>query len=514
MKQLFLILALAGAPLHNLISQELGEIKSIQVNNPWIELIPVKDKGFLIFEYQARNLNEQQAGLLISRYDLNLAKAWDSMLPFTKGLQLSYYQLSDGDMFIIFSDEKHRHLEIFRLSTEDAKGYKLSYDFSNPFTPDKVLANGSKIWMTGVMEQQGVLFELSANANNYRVLPTAFAQPVTAVHGIQYHHENNTISYLLKTKIDKRSGYVFRGWDVVKGRVIFDMPLMAQEKYHLDQARIGLEDNGYFITGTFHRKDPEQTDGLFQYHIRSGNAVSENFRLFKEIEGFDSYFMVASDGPQTKSAGKNPFLAHIDKILFENGEFIVSLELMEKEYMVKGSLQQEFEKSSMVNFLDQDQSGRRSFNQADNYVGTGQSAEDRIYQGSATDILNYRYRHAIIGQPIFQGFSYNRSVVLQFRTDMTDLSCVGIEASSKEVNFVHMPNTFIEQGKIRQLYDSGGVFNTWIYDPETRKPTAFKETVYLKGEGRLFHLDNDFYLGTNLLKQAGEFILTLQKVIP
>jgi hypothetical protein len=493
------------------LSQEMSEIKSIEVNSPWLELIPVDNQGFLMFEYQAVNLENNQVGLIVSRYDMELNKVWDSMLPFDKKLQLTWYQVSDGHLFIVLSDQKKQKIEVFKLDVNNAKGYQQEYQFSNPFDVSMVLAKGSRTWIAGKMRQHGVLFELEPNSSQYRTLPTAYVNLVNEVSGVQYHEPTNILSFILKTTINKQESCIFRGIDISKNKVVFDIELQAEQKYHLDQVKYLHLDQGQVVMGTLYKKDAEQTEGLFQFRLERGEIVSRSLRLFKDIPGFYQYQM-AEDESEIFTSRNKSVTAQVDHMISDSHGVVISLDVMEKQYQAKGALQQEFEQSYLVNYLDQDQSGRRGFDQTSSFGGISQSAEDRIYQGSATDILSYRYRNAIISQPMFQGYQYQRTVIIQFQKDMEPLSCVSIQGSKSEVNFLQISNSYQELDQVRQWYDQGGLMNTWLYNPQTMNFSTFNSVTYLDGNGRLFHLGSGKYLGTNLEQQENEIFLHLQIV--
>ena len=491
------------------LAQELSEVRSIEVNSPWLELIPIDNQGFLMFEYQALNLEDNQLGLIVSRYDMELNKVWDSMLPFDKQLQLTWYQVSDDHLFIVLSDQKKQQIEVFKLDVSNAKGNKQEYQFSNPFDVSTILSHGSRTWIAGKMKQQGVLFELESGSSQYRTLPTAYVNLVNEVSELQYHEPTNTLTFILKTIINKQESCVFRGIDISKNKVVFDVELQVEQKYHMDQIKYLNLDHAQIVTGTLYKKDVERTEGLFQFRVEHGEIVSQSLQLFKDMSGFYQYRM-AEEESEIVSSRKNSVTAQVDHLVSDNYGVVISLDLMEKQYQAKGALQQEFEQSYLVNYLDQDQSGRRSFDQASGFAGISRSAEDRIYQGSATDILSYRYRNAIISQPLFQGYQYQRTVVIQFTKDLEQLNCTSIQGGKSEVNFLQIANGHQESDQVRQWYDQGGLLRTWLYNPKSMDFSTFNTVTYLDGQGRLFHLGNGKYLGTNLEQMEDGIQLHLQ----
>jgi len=513
MKHLFFILVTLVILKDVSSAQELGAIKSIEVNGAHLELIPVGSHGFLMFEYRAQNLEQDQIGLVIYCYDHQLEQVWERMLPITKGKQLRFYQESDGKFFMIFNDPNYQLMEIFRVDLMDGQAYKFDYEFSNPFFVEQILSHEDRIWLTGRMLEHGVLFELDFNSKSYQTLPTAYTQLVLSVQQLYYQPDHHALTYLLKTSISKQQTFIVRSFDVVENKVVLDVALDVPRGIQLDQVRLLNQDQKWYITGTYFKKNLEQTSGIFQYTIEHGELVYEDFKLFREVPGFSNYLSIATDKRELRTVRKGPIQAQMDQLVLDDNVFMVSIESIEKQFEAKGALRQEFDKSYMENYLDQNQFGRRSFNQGNSYDGDIQSANDRIYQGSATDILKHRYSNAIVSQPIFQGYGYQRSIVFQFKERLAGISCIGIQPSNLQVNFMNTQNTFQTREGVRQVYDSGGNIDTWLYNQKSNEVSNFETTSYLNGAGRLFHLHDNLYLGAGVAKDKDQFRLNLQKVI-
>ena len=414
---------------------------------------------------------------------------------------------------MIFNDRNFQQMEVFRIDLNDGQAYEFNNEFSNPFFVEKILSHENRIWLTGSMLEHGVLFELDFKIKGYKTLPAAFTQPVLSVQELSYQQDHHTLTYLLKTLIEKQQTFIVRSFDVIENKVVLDVVLNVPRGIQLDQVRLSNLDQKWYVTGTYFKKNLEQTSGIFQYTIEHGDLIYEDFKSFKEIQGFSNYLSIATDKRELRTVKKGSIQAQIDQLVIHDNVFMVSIESIEKQFEAKGALRQEFDKSYLENYLDQNQFGRRSFDQGASYGGDVQSANDRINKGSATDIIKNRYSNVIVSQPIFQGYGYRRSIVFQFKERLADIFCTSIQPSNQQVNFMNTPNTFQSREGVRQVYDSGGTVNSWLYNLKSKEVSDFETASYLDGSGRLFHLQDNLYLGAGIVKDKDQFRLNLQKVI-
>ena len=495
-----------------LVAQSESSVVEVKINSPFLELVPIGEKGFVMFEYQGSNLNSNQIGMMIYCYDIQLRNTWKNLIAISKGLHPAHYLVSDGKFIMIFADTKYQQWEMFSLNL-DGGDYQVSkYEFSSPFIIESMLAIGFNTWVAGKMMNQGVLFELNSKNNSYQIIPTAFANPVTSVKEINFDQSSSTLIYLLKTSVNNRQSFVIRSFEVTKNKVINDLTLEVPESYQLDHVKLTRVGTKVHITGTFYKRNIEQTIGLFQYSLEQGKVTNKHFKLFRELPGFYEYTLFQEDEYTVKKSRKGPVQAIMDEVIFKDGSFFVSLELIKKDYRPKGTLQKEFEQNRMVNYLDRDQTGRRSFDQASAQFGDEKSAEDRIYQGSATDILSYRYRNAITGQPMFMGYTYQRSILLHWKDGVYSTICNSARPPDLDLYFMATSNTLETPQGIRQVYDKGGIAFSWLYNSETNEFMSFKQTAYLSGKGRVFHLKRQHYLAAWVDKSNDQYHLKFQKV--
>jgi|GEM_PF-7068833 len=481
----------------------------IPLQSPNLQIVPVAS-GFLLMDFSGKRMNEQQLSLPFSLYDNNLQSQWNNILAVTRGLQLQHYQVLGNYFFMVFGDAKNQFMEVFRVDLQQGHYQRSFYRFSNTFQISALAANGQRLWAAGTMANQGVLFELNESKNNYQILPTATGASVQGVRELHYHPQDQTLSFLMLTRVGKQQSYVLRVLGVKDLRVAENVELVPDDGLQLTQARVIVKDQKRWISGTFFKKNPQQAEGVFLYEIAQGKVSTHQFLAFKEIPQFSDYtFWLDTDTPPKIQSKKTQGNAVIDQVLAYDGGITVALEILEKSYKTKGALQQEIETNQLIANLDQDQFGRRALDQTPNES----TAEDRILQRSATDILQYRYRNALVSQPTFQGMVFERSMLISFDDQLQLRHFKALKTGKPDLIYLGAPNTFQNGEGLRLFYDRGGEVYAWNYQPNEGDLTNFVRKEYASGSSsRVFRLSTNEFMVVELHKETAGYILKLQKL--
>ncbi|MDH3708981.1 MAG: hypothetical protein OER04_03780 [Cyclobacteriaceae bacterium] len=474
-----------------------------------IQIVPLNAEGFLIVDYSGPQINQDQLALAIMHYDMDLQQRWKNVLPVTRGLQLQHYQVLEGFLFIAFSDGKRKYLEMYRVDLHQGHFQKSQYLFSNSFSLDHIAASGAKLWVSGIMSNQGVLFYLDESKNQAHILPTAYSAKVNAIRELEYHKESGKLSFLLLTEIGKQQSFVLRSLQSSKNQVVENLELVPPPGLQLTQARYRTYEDHQYILGTSFKKDPEQAIGIFLYKIKDGEVVAKHFQLFKETPQYSdfTFWRGPENAPEqrSKKAGNHVL---IDEVLFYQSSIVISLDILEKQYQAKGALHQEMERNQLVTNLDQDQYGRRALDQSGD---ENQTAEDRINRRSATDILQYRYRNALVAQPTFQGLGLERNITFTFDRQLKFQNCRGVKTSKPELTYLGEPNSFAAPSGIRQLYDQGDAYYTWIYLPKEGTTEGFRLIEHSSSNSKMIRLSATEVMTAQMDQQPAGYLLHLKK---
>ncbi len=495
--------------LHLLASaqQPTSPVLTIPLVTSSVQIVPVDSASFLVLDLSGPQLNPNQLGLEIHNYDTSLRPQWKNTIPITRGLQLQYFQIDNDQFFLVFQDANQKMLEIFSVHLGSGHFKRSQFAFSNRLQLEKLVSWNDHLWASGLMSGQGVVFSLDRSKNQYQILPTAYAHRVSAVRELHVNPSKDQLGFFLLTEVEGLQSYVLRTMDIKSNRVIRDQPIRPADNLQLGQIRKFQLMNQPAIVGTYFRRDPLKSEGLFLMTYNENQFVEEKYYSFKDIPEF-SEFIFWPDGesePKLRSQ-KGQVKVSLDHIEPLKDELLISLEVLEKSYKAKGALQQEFERSQMVNSLDQDQYGRRSFDQSTE----GESVGDRIEKRSATDIIQYRYRNAIVAQPTYQGLTYDRSVLITLDQNLDLTRCKGIKTGKQDFAYLGTSNTVLTDHGVRQFYDRGGTYYTWLYQPETEQFRDLSSINYSDSPSRAWRIAKDKFLVMELNKEAAGYLLKLQ----
>ena len=289
-----------------------------------------------------------------------------------------------------------------------------------------------------------------------------------------------------------------------------NVELVPPEGLQLTQARLIPHNDRYWISGTFFKKNPQQASGIFVYQMEQGKVVGQKFQNFKDMNQFNDYaFWTGNEAAPTMESKKTQGHIIIDGVVPHDQGITIAMEVLEKSYQTKGALQQEIETNQLVANLDQDQFGRRSMGIS---ADDTQTAEDRISMRSATDILQYRYRNALVSQPTFQGMAFDRSLLITFDNQLNTTHFKAVKTGKPDLLYLGAPNAFQSGADLRLFYDRGGEVYAWNYDPLQGALDNFVRREYASGKSsRVFRLSSNEFMIVELEKVAAGFILKLEK---
>ena len=475
-----------------------------------IQIVPVESRGFVVMDLSGPRINDEQVALALMHFNIDLQQKWSNVLPITRGLQMQHYEVFDDYLIMAFADRKQQYLEVYRVDILQGHFQKSIFQFANSFNLDNMAASPNKLWASGTMSNQGVLFNLDEGSNRAHILPTAYSSKVLGIRELDFEPERGLLSFLILTNINKSQSYVWRSLEVAKNRVVQNLELTPPSGLQLTQARTLREGSRRYVVGTCFKKNPEQALGLFFYELHEGEEKPMQVTLFKEHPELNQYLLWSDgDEPRSQTRKISNFIL-IDQVGFHDSDLFVTMELLEKRYQAKGALQQELERNELVTNLDQNRYGRRGLDQS---ADENQTVEDRISQRSATDILQYRYRNALVAQPTFEGLGLDRNLWLKFDPQLNLKHCQSIKTGNEDLLYLGTSNTFTTDAGVHQFYDSGKTYHTWLYRIGEAGGMDYQQIPYSDVPARVFRLSSKALVVTQLNQEPAGYLLVLKKVV-
>ncbi|MGI9541771.1 MAG: hypothetical protein ACR2MX_00855 [Cyclobacteriaceae bacterium] len=505
----FLLLFLLLVPFRLCYSQTEPLALSVPLSSQHFDLVPLSNQGFIILEFQKGN-SQQSATLHLQCFDTLLQKAWQSNLALSPRTSPVLTKVSDDHYYLITSDASSRSIEIFEVGLNNGQAKKTSHRFSSPFFINDMVAYNHQVWLSGTMLNQGALFSILLQPDQQpKIMPVGFIEPVKQVTQLSFDLTSKTISYFLYSSLKKQKVYIFRQTDVL-GKVRADLVIKGEPKHHLGQLKSTLSNGNLFLAGTYFKQQGDQPLGIFTSQISQGQLAPIQFSPFKEILLQKLSYEDLIDRDQESSFSKKDWgPTVIDSWEFGPEGLLLALEIVNKDYQVKGTLQREFEKQEIIARIDQNTYGRRDMDQA--AAQEGETLDDRMSNYSATDITQYRYLDAIVGQAQFKGYNYDRTVMLTFDAELNLKSTQSVKMGSHRVYFGRPGNVRWQGNSILLGYQQGENYRQVSYDPETQyfsQPKAYSTSQ----NGVVLPWYMGRYLVGEIAQEKGEKQLELKRL--
>ena len=507
MRSFAIFFLLIVTPLGLCYSQSNPPELSVPLSSQHFDLVPLASQGFIILEFEKAQSN-QTATFHLQRFDTLLEKVWQSDIALSPRTTPVLTKVSDNHYYLITSDVASRSFEVFEVALNDGKTKKTSHRFSSPFFINDMVARSHQVWLSGTMLNQGALFSILLEPDQQpKIMPVGFSQPVNQITQLHFDPTSEMVSYFLYATLNKQKVYVFRQTDV-SGKVRGDLVIKGEPKHHLGQLKSTVSDGSIFLVGSYFKQQGDQPLGIFTTQINQGQLAPIQWSPFKEIQLQKASFEDLPNGDQESSFSKKDWgPTMIDSWELGPDGLLLALEILNKDYQVKGTLQREFEKQEIIARIDQNTYGRRDIDQA--AAQDGETLDDRMSNYSATDITQYKYLDAIVGQAQFKGYNYDRTVILTFDTDLKLRSTQSLKMGSHRIYFGRTGNVAWLGKNITLGYQQGEDYRKVTYDPEKQsftEPTTFSTSQ----NGVVLPWYVSRYLVTEIVQEQGEKRLQLK----
>ena len=491
-------------------SQTKSPELSVALSSEQFDVVPIGNQGFLILEFQ-KNTSNQLAGIQLQRFDTLLQMVWQRKLVISQRSNPVIARVADGHYYLMATDPSSRDYEIFEVGLEHGQLQKTNHRYSSPFFVNDLAAHDHRLWLAGSMLNQGVLFSLELKPEaSPKIMPIGFTEPVQLITQLHYDAYSESIGYFLYTSLNKQKVYVFRRIDL-NGKVRNDLVIKSEPKYHLGQLHRSVSQGRIFLVGTYFKQQGDKVLGIFTSEIDQGQILPLRLTPFKEIVtkkiSFDD---LVKGKPASDFSKKDWGPTMIDTWELGPAGLLLSLEILTKDYQVKGTVQQEFDKQEILAQIDQNTYGRRDMDAA--AALDGQTLDDRMSNYSATDIMQYKYLDALVGQASFKGYTYDQTILLTFDTDLTLQTTHAVNMGSHRIYFGSSGSAKWQGSQIRLAYQQGEDYRTATYDPKSRSfpkhhsYSAAQNSVVLPWFA-------DRYLITEVDKEKGKKQLRLQPLV-
>lgn len=440
-----------------------GSQERIPLKSDKVIVIAVEAHGIVLLDLEPR-VSNNQLGLTTMLYDTAWSKKWETSITVQPGFNLVLYQYLDERLYFVFADKRRARHHVIQLEMEGGYFQSSIYNLSQGFRAMGLQASREFVWISGTIKDQGIIFRLNPGDNSSKILPVGHASPVTQIASMHYDPEQRELMYCLSTSFKQLDTYIFRKVNT-DGKVLQNVVFQSDQAVRLSDLKMIPYPNKTLCVGFFSKGQSEKPKGLFIYEIGDVGIKQSRLLLFKEMTGQEEYVTyeaIASNanGPVKKKTRKDMDKVVLDNVIDGDGGTTLVLEAVKKSYKTKGYLQREIEKQQIVNEIDQNAYRRRDFDLA----GQGQSIEDRIDNYSGTAIQQYMYREAIVSQPEFRGYAYDRTLIIRIGED---LSFAGVEAISMPNfghNFVLLTNSSVQENGIGFTYADESNLNTVRFD--------------------------------------------------
>ena len=485
--------------------------ESIGLEHPHYTLINNRSSGFMLLEL-IPELNGNKTVLNIKQYDTHFDLKWENFIPVDMEASFVFKKHVEHNVYLVFLNKKSGRLDLIELDIEEGYFRSSGFQLTKGLIINDLVANENHVWISGTIEDHGVIYQLDMSTNSFTLLPTGHSAPVYDVPNIHYNSKKRSLNYVLTT-IDKNHQTFLHRSVLLNGKVVENVLIEPAVAVQLGRLYVVHQDDQTICAGLFYKQYVNKPKGIFCYIIENGEIKWNTFIWFKSVENYGHYVNY-SEIANAENSGP-PLFKHrkiseemiFDNVIVTDKTVTLVIESIKKDFKSKGILQQQMEKQIIVDHVDQNIYRRHQMNP----LNAGQTVEDRIDGYSGTAIQQYMYRDAIVSQPVFQGYAYDRTLIFGFNRNLSKLEHTSIRFPLSSMHNLEIENSYYTDQIMKFKYPGTDHFHEIGYNEISAK---FREPINIKAtlnEFRFFNWYDDKILGYKIVADDQQYHLQVIK---
>ena len=394
--------------------------------------------GIAIANMAAFKNEKGQVNFMISTLSPDLDNKWRTSLPYDPSFQLLKMKWSAPFLVLYFQDEKKLEHAIYTIDPETGSFGNYFFSTPAPFSFSEIVGSKNRVWITGLIRENGVILEFDLQEGRYRTLPTSFQTKVLSIENLSWHEDEKSLTFLMRIKRNRLFTYILRTLYVETDR--FEDIALPETRFNLAGLKVNTTNNSFLLSGIYYRSDATNTTGIYLCSL--GDSVIHKFYPWKEFEGLrHPYQVVHRSGEvklgelRTKKSNSRLFL--VESVQPENGMFTLTSKVFAQAYRSKNLSERDLERQDRNNRINRNFGGR--------YFFTYPQGFNPAQYYSATELLEARYMDFLINQLVSEGLDYEFTHLAQFDDDLNLLSSASV-AFPGQKNAALTNNVFSVEG--------------------------------------------------------------------
>ena len=419
---------------HSGLQMELSE-------GSFLDLIPAGDRGAFTYRWNMSKVGNNRITLYFTFYDTDFNAQWMVPLSMEANYGLVGKSFRQEQLTLLFQKSNAKDIIIATIHTQTQQISSQPFQLYEGVQILDFTAHNTKVWLSCILNNQPVLFELDLSNQEKRTMPTGASYPVTQIMDLYYHQHQQILTYLLSLNIRQRSVLFLRS--INKTGEITDIMVGPHDTYDIFSGRIFPSSEGNLIVGLFSSKNNGKPYGLFVAKQRLDELEFQHYHLFKNLPDFFRYREITTllntegDDVKTKKRKTN-FQALIDNVVISPQGIMVSIDLFKENYRTLNTSEKEYQ-SQNIDFLVRN-------TQAPTFTGDPQLLNN-------LDVIRLRNKEYFLGQAISTGFGYAH-------TSMVALDPEGGFVNASSLKPIGVKNNFMTFNPNLQGYDGG--YGLWF----------------------------------------------------
>jgi len=475
----FMVSVLVCLPLGS-FSQNRLEIPISDDEIPY-DLIPLGDQFLLVHlvpEPGSNDLNQFNLDL----YDSDFGKKDVIPVQVPQNFFMVGRDNADGQLFLVFQSNLGSELQVSRIDPKSSQVLTSRIELFKNLRIRDIEANGDFVWLSCLLKDQPVLFELDLIQQNRKTLPTGIGFKVETIHDLVFNDEEEILYYLLGLDLAKNKSISVRLLSP-EGKVLEDIMVDPEPEFSVLDGRLFRMGNQLIVSGFYGTKKTPKPKGVYLVRITPGNSEIKYFD-FKKIPGFYSYLTISHqmmidqggilENFKTTKVSPSNLVTNQENLLISEQGIMISLNSFSRNYRSRN----EEERQAMNDNIN--------FSVSQNPYGN-QVVDDRQgdtgFTPNALDVVRLRHKDYAIRNLMETGFNYQFDAYLAFDSDLNLQWNLSIRFDDLGDRYAGM-NTNLQKDSLLIIHkaEDPGLFAYRLNGPENLETLAEHQLVAKSNE--------------------------------
>ncbi|MCZ6900066.1 MAG: hypothetical protein O7F74_07485, partial [Bacteroidetes bacterium] len=226
----------------------------------FLDLIPAGDRGAFTYRWNMSKVSNNRITLYFTFYDTDFNAQWMVPLSMEANYGLVGKSFGQEQLTLLFQKSNAKDIIIATIHTQTQQISSQPFQLYEGVQILDFTAHNTKVWLSCILNNQPVLFELDLSNQEKRTMPTGTSYPVTQIMDLYYDQHQQNLTYLLSLKIRQRSVLLFRS--INKTGKISDILVGPHDTYDIFSSRIFPSSEGNLLVGLFSTKKNDKPLGL------------------------------------------------------------------------------------------------------------------------------------------------------------------------------------------------------------------------------------------------------------